>query len=179
MSGDSIGIGDATQSSGPRDRLLSKDMFISYASQDVAVASAVVEVLERQGIRCWIAPRDVTPGEFYADAIVHAIDTTQALILVLSKDAAVSHHILREVERASSKRHPVISLRIDRAPLPAGLEYFLNTSQWLDASEGEPNRAFPKLVDAVRNALTGTVASSTPNTSADAPASLKPAPRSK
>jgi TolB-like protein/lipoprotein NlpI len=111
--------------------------------------------LERQGIRCWIAPRDVTPGEFYADAIVHAIDATQALILVLSRHAAVSHHILREVERASSKRHPVISLRIDRAALPAGLEYFLNTSQWLDASEGKPSRAFPKLVEAVCRVLTG------------------------
>ena len=157
MSGDSLGTSDATQSSPLEAERppLSKDVFVSYASQDAAVANAVVEALERQGIRCWIAPRDVTPGEFYADAIVHAIDATQALILVLSQHAAVSHHILREVERASSKRHPVISLRIDRAALPAGLEYFLNTSQWLDASEGKPSRAFPKLVEAVCRVLTG------------------------
>jgi TolB-like protein len=156
MSGDSLVMGDATQSSSPADRPpLSKDVFISYASQDAAVANAVVDALEKQGIRCWIAPRDVTPGEFYADAIVHAIDAARALVLVLSQYAAVSHHILREVERASSKRHPVISLRIDRAVLPAGLEYFLNASQWLDASEGEPSRTFPKLVEAVRKALAG------------------------
>ena len=158
MSGDSLGIGDATPSSVPLEAgrpPLSKDVFVSYASQDAAVANAAVEALESQGIRCWIAPRDVTPGEFYADAIVHAIDAAQALVLVFSEHAAVSHHILREVERASSKRHPVISLRIDRAALPAGLEYFLNTSQWLDASEGEPRRAFPKLVEAVRKVLAG------------------------
>src|SRR5580692_1313244 len=155
MSGDSLGTSDATQSSPLEAERppLSKDVFVSYASQDAAVANAVVEALERQGIRCWIAPRDVTPGEFYADAIVHAIDATQALILVLSRHAAVSHHILREVERATSKRHPVISLRIDRAVLPAGLEYFLNTSQWLDASEGNVSRALPKLVEAVRKVL--------------------------
>jgi TolB-like protein len=129
------------------------DVFLSYASQDAAVADTVVAVLESQGIRCWIAPRDVTPGEFYAGSIVHAIDTTKAIVLVLSGSAAASPHVVREVERAASKRHPVISLRIDQAPLPADLEYFLNTSQWLDASGGETNRAMPKLVAAVRVAI--------------------------
>jgi hypothetical protein len=43
------------------------DAFISYASQDATVANAVVAALERRDVRCWIAPRDVTPGEFYAD----------------------------------------------------------------------------------------------------------------
>jgi len=129
------------------------DVFLSYASQDAAAADTVVAVLESKGIRCWIAPRDVTPGEFYAGSIVHAIDTTKAIVLILSGSAAASPHVVREVERAASKRHPVISLRLDQAPLPADLEYFLNTSQWLDASGGEINRAMPKLVAAVRVAI--------------------------
>jgi TolB-like protein/Tfp pilus assembly protein PilF len=129
------------------------DVFLSYASQDAAVANTVVAALESQGIRCWIAPRDVTPGEFYAGAIVHAIDAAKATVLILSGNAAASPHVVREVERAASKRHPVISLRLDQAPLPADLEYFLNTSQWLDASGGDTNRAIPKLVDAVRAAI--------------------------
>jgi TIR domain len=45
-------------------------VFISYASQDAAVANAVVEILEQHGGKCWIAPRDVTPGSQYADEIV-------------------------------------------------------------------------------------------------------------
>src|SRR5271167_4492498 len=109
-------------------------VFVSYASQDAAVATTVVEALERSGVACWIAPRDVTPGTFYADEIVHAIDAAKAVVLVLSKDAAQSPHVLREVERATSKRHSVISFRVDHAPLPAGLEYFLNSSHWLDAT---------------------------------------------
>src|ERR1700735_1205650 len=128
-------------------------VFVSYASQDAAVVSLVVEALERQGLKCWVAPRDVIAGEFYGDAIVRAIDAAQGLVLLLSKSAAASPHILREVERASSKGHPVISLRIDRAPLPAGLEYFLNTSQWLDASDGEIARLMAKLIVAVRAAI--------------------------
>jgi len=173
--------GDTTQLSVPpeADRPpLSKDVFVSYASQDVAVANSVVEALERQGIRCWIAPRDVTPGEFYAGVIVHAIDATKTTALILSENAADSPHVAREVERAASKRHPVISLRIDRAPLPADLEYFLNTSQWLDASEGEPSRMFPKLVGAVHKALGGSTtgsgnASTSPPVHVEGPASRR------
>jgi TolB-like protein len=130
-----------------------QDVFISYASPDSARAESVCEALEQAGVACWIAPRDVTPGTFYADEIVHAIDAAKAIVLILSHNAATSPHVLREVERAISKRHPVVSLRIDQARLPAGLAYFLNTSQWLDATGADAARVMPKLVAAVRLAM--------------------------
>jgi hypothetical protein len=37
-------------------------VFISYASQDVAVADAVCGALEDDGLNYWIAPRDVVTG---------------------------------------------------------------------------------------------------------------------
>jgi TIR domain-containing protein len=60
------------------------------------------------GFRCWIAPRDVIPGTMYADGIVHAIDESSILVLILSEWAIVSAHVGREIERAVSKRRPVI-----------------------------------------------------------------------
>ena len=127
--------------------------FISYASADSAIAHSVCAALERAGVNCWIAPRDVTPGEFYSEAIVHAIDAAKEVVLILSQNAATSEHVLREVERASSKRHTVVSFRIDLAPIPAALEYFLNTAQWLEASATGIERALPKLVDAVQRSV--------------------------
>ena len=131
----------------------SGDAFISYASQDKAVANAVCKYLESAGVACWIAPRNVTPGEFYAESIVHAIDSAKVAVLVLSQHTANSQHVLREIERATSRRHHVVTFRTDTAPLPAGLEYFLNTSQWLDASASGVHRALPKLLEAVRSAI--------------------------
>jgi len=125
-------------------------VFVSYASRDKAVADTIVATLEHAGITCWIAPRDVMAGTFYADAIVHAIDSATSLVLILSKDGARSHHVLRELERAASKRRPVITLKVDMEPLPAAFEYFLNTSQWIDASGDHPERQFPKLIEAIR-----------------------------
>ena len=42
------------------------DAFVSYASQDAAIANSIVESLEAQGLKCWIAPRDVKPRAQYA-----------------------------------------------------------------------------------------------------------------
>ena len=151
-----------------------RDVFISYASQDKAVAESACDALESAGLVCWIAPRDVVPGESFAGAIVHAIDATKVIVLVLSEHSASSQHVLREVERASSKRHPVIAFRIDLAPMPADFEYFLNTSQWLDASAIGVKHAFPKLVDAVKSALTQPSTGAHVNAGASAPAKTSP-----
>ena len=109
-------------------------IFISYSSSDAAVALEVCHALEDNGQSCWMAPRDVVPGEFYADALVRAIDAATVVLLVLSQHAAASPHVVREIERATSKRRPVLSLRIDPVQMPPALEYFLNASHWLDAS---------------------------------------------
>ncbi len=108
------------------------DVFVSYASQDASVAKSIVENLEQQGLRCWMAPRDVKPGTVYADAIVRAINESKALVLVLSAAAMASSHVGREVERAAAKKKQIIAFRLDSAPLSPELEYFLSNSQWID-----------------------------------------------
>jgi TolB-like protein/tetratricopeptide (TPR) repeat protein len=125
--------------------------FISYASQDAAVAGALVEALERHGVGCWIAPRDVKAGALYADAIARAISGAKAFVLVLSESAIASSHVGKEIERASSKKRPVIVLRIDAAPLTPALEYFLSESQWVEAQTGSMEAAYAKLIDDIRD----------------------------
>ncbi|HSY09171.1 MAG TPA: TIR domain-containing protein [Steroidobacteraceae bacterium] len=154
VEGEGADSGAPAPSSGPVEHVAGA-VFVSYASSDSATAESLCAYLERAGITCWIAPRDVRPGDFYADAIVQAINVCQALVLVLSAHSIASPHVVREVERASSKQRPVIAFRIDATPLPPGLEYFLSTSQWLDASADGAERAYPKLVEAVRRRSAG------------------------
>ncbi|MGO9038432.1 MAG: TIR domain-containing protein [Steroidobacteraceae bacterium] len=129
------------------------DVFVSYASADAAVANSIVENLEKQGVKCWMAPRDVTPGSHYADEIVGAINDAKILVLVLSEHAVASAHVGKELERASSKRRRIIALRADAAPLTRSFEYFLSESQWIDvAALGMPG-ALMKLTQAVGQGL--------------------------
>src|SRR5271169_2595003 len=125
------------------------DVFVSYASQDAGIANSIVEHLEGQGLKCWMAPRDVKPGAQYADAIVRAINEARALVLVMSGNAVGSSHVGKEIERASSKRKPIIAFRIDATPLNRALEYFLSESQWIDVKALGMPAALAKLGEAV------------------------------
>jgi TolB-like protein len=127
-----------------------RPVFVSYASQDVVVAHRICAALEAAGLRCWIAPRDVRAGEPYAAAIVEAINSCRMLVLVLTQSAVDSPHVLREVERASSKKRSVLSIRLDAANLPPELEYFLSANHWLEASSGTIESVFPALIESVR-----------------------------
>jgi hypothetical protein len=146
----------------PPPALAERVVFISYATADKAAAEAMVAALEREGILGWIAPRDVTPGVFYADASVQALNAAKLFIAVLSVHSVGSQHVLREIERASSKKRPLIAFRLDPAPLPPGLEYFLSASQWLDACGGEMAVALAQMVSAARKGLALPAASAAP-----------------
>jgi hypothetical protein len=87
---------------------MSHDVFISYSSKDKNAADAVCAVLERNNIRCWIAPRDVLPGAVWGAAIIGAIQAAKIIVLVFSGAANTSPQIEREVERAISKGIPII-----------------------------------------------------------------------
>jgi TolB-like protein/Flp pilus assembly protein TadD len=151
----------------------SRPAFISYAAHDAAVAQKVCSTLEAAGFPCWIAPRNVIPGTMYADGIVHAIDESSILVLILSEHAVASAHVGREIERAVSKRHPVVALRIDSAPLTAAFEYFLNQSQWIEG--GGSDAAIAQLVGAVGQHLAPGTATSSTNPNQASAAHLKPA----
>ncbi len=138
-----------TSTEAPNQITSGHDVFISYASQDAAVANSIVESLEQHGCTCWIAPRDVKAGTVYADAIVRAINDTKALVLILSTSAMASSHVGREVERAASKRKQIIAFRLDGAALSPELEYFLSNSQWIDLVALGMPAALRKLKEAV------------------------------
>jgi TIR domain len=109
------------------------DVFISHSSKDKVYADAVCARLESEGVRCWIAPRDILPGMSWGSAIVEAIESTRLMVLLFSSNANASPQIEREVERALNKEVPIVPLRLESVLPGKSLEYFLGTPHWLDA----------------------------------------------
>ena len=109
------------------------EVFLSYAHEDKPVADAACAIIEKSGIRCWIAPRDVVPGADYATALMEALDRCKALVLIFSRWANESAHIRREVERAVSRGIPLIPVRVENIEPNAALKYFVGSVRWLDA----------------------------------------------
>jgi len=56
------------------------EIFISYASQDREIAYSLCEYLEKNGLLCWIAPRNISPSQKYSEAIIRGIIQKQTLM---------------------------------------------------------------------------------------------------
>ncbi len=123
-------------------------LFISYSSDDAAVAGDILNQLETAGVPCWIAPRDIPPGADYASEIIPAIRDACALLFLYSQSANLSKHCLREVEAAISSGIDIFPVRLDATPMAPGLEYRLSTTQWIDANTIESLREVAAVISA-------------------------------
>ena len=52
---------------------MNHDVFISYSSKEKSIADGVCHYLEANGVKCWMAPRDIPAGTDYGDLIDEAI----------------------------------------------------------------------------------------------------------
>ena len=133
------------------------EIFISYSSQDKAVASAVQQTLENASLECWIASRDITPGRKYAEAILDGIDQCKVFLLVLSASSNASPQVEMEVNRAASKNKIILSFRLDQGSLSKSLEYYLSSRHWLEAANPPGEADFNALISAVQRLLAAAV----------------------
>lgn len=132
---------------------MAHEIFISYAGEDRAVAETVCARLEGNEMRCWMAPRDILPGDSYGKAIIDAIMESRVVILIFSAHANKSPHILNEVERAVSGNKSIVPFRIDNIHPSRALELFVSSSQWLDAYPKPEKKHFKMLADTLRHLL--------------------------
>jgi len=130
------------------------DIFISYSHEDKAVADAICATLESHTIRCWIAPRDVLPGEDYPASIINAIEQCRIMVLVYSSKSNNSDHVTRELTKAVSSAAIIIPFRIEDIPLSKNMEYLIGIPHWLDALTPPLEQHIDKLVQTVKVLLT-------------------------
>jgi hypothetical protein len=133
---------------------VAKTAFISYASEDESVAGTISEYLERTGVSCWIAPRDVRPGADYGSEIIDGIESSSVLVLVLSEHANTSEFVKREVERAVSKGKPIFPVRVREVVPSKSLELFISSAEWVDAWQPPIEQYLGRLADSIRSAST-------------------------
>jgi len=129
------------------------DAFISHSSRDKIAADTCCAMLEKSGVRCWIAPRDVKPGTEYGSSIIDGIDQSRLLVLIFSSSANDSHQIRREIERAVSKSKPIIPVRIEEVTPTKSMEYFLGAIHWLDALTPPIEKHFQQLSETIKAIL--------------------------
>ena len=133
-------------------KIIGKDsprVFISHSTKNADVAAAICAAVEHRGIRCWIAPRDISSGRDWAEEIMSGIERCRVMVIVWSSHSNRSRPVMSEVERAVSKGLAIIPFRIEHLQPSKSFEFFFATTQWLDAITPPLLKHINKLADQV------------------------------
>jgi len=123
-------------------------VFISYGSHDRRVADSLCSWLEGRGIPCWIAPRDISSGN-YAGEITRALRSADIILVVCSKASCQSEHVKNEVTLAFNNAKQIIPYCLEENAFDDDLEYFLASKQRVSTS-GDSNQDFALLEKMIR-----------------------------
>lgn len=86
------------------------DVFISYSTQDEKEAYGLKEILEANGVKCWMAPDSIPGGSSHLREIPNAIKHSKVFLLLLSDHSQKSKWVEKELEMACRNESPVTIL---------------------------------------------------------------------
>ncbi len=143
-----------------------KKVFISYSfprdtegeeadsiASDQGVADQVCRRLESEGIHCWVAPRDILPGDSWLDSMIEAVKQCQIFILVFSANTYRSQWVKDEITLALNRNIKIIPFRIENISPQGTLEILQARCQWVDAYTPPLEKHLDRLAQAVRTHL--------------------------
>jgi hypothetical protein len=135
---------------------MAHDVFISYSSKDKPIADAVCSNLETAGVRCWVAPRDIAPGEDWPTAIARAIASSRIMLLIFTANANTSEDVSRELILAANSKLVIIPFKIENVEPEPGKQYYLARTHWLDAMNPPTREQIAILIQRVKTILPAT-----------------------
>ena len=110
-------------------------VFISYSKRETDIAVCVHNYLERKGIVCWMAAKDIEGGLSYSVQMVDAMTHCAAVVVLASSSSNVATHIKDELEIAVDDKKKMICLKLEDYALTEQNELYLKDAKWIDASK--------------------------------------------
>jgi len=125
---------------------MNHDIFISYSSHDQEFANKICAALEDKNIKCWIAPRDITGGMKYTEALLRGVHSSKIFLLLLSSYSNASRHVEREIECADHSNKRIIPLVLEKISLSQHFEYFLAGTHMLHIDALSIEKSIDKII---------------------------------
>lgn len=115
------------------------DIFISYASEDVAVVRQLVYLLEKHDWSVWW-DRSILAGSSFDRAIEEAIDKAKCIIVVWSEKSAISSWVRAEADEGR-QRDILVPIIIEETRIPLAFRqiHAINLIHW------QPTQADPRV----------------------------------
>ncbi len=132
---------------------MKKYIFITHSSHDGEKAKRIRDYLETNGVRCWMAPRDIPVGEEWAEAILSGIENASGMLLVFSSNSNDSSQVRREIERAIHNDLPVFPVRIENVVPSKAMEYYISSNHWMDIFGGNFESNLKNLANVIKTKI--------------------------
>ncbi len=129
------------------------DVFISHSSVDKEIADRLCSFLEHNGLKCWIAPRDIEPGCEWPVAIREATRHVKVMVVIYSVNSARSTQVPKELTLADKRKKKIIPYKIDDTDLIGSFDYFLSGAHWIMENKANPNASFHELYRVICNSI--------------------------
>ncbi|MBR4732372.1 MAG: TIR domain-containing protein [Lachnospiraceae bacterium] len=120
-------------------------VFISYSSKNADLANAMVAYLEKKGITCWYAPRNIEPGSEWVPAIKSALQAAKVFVLLYTHQSNESRQVMNEVALAFNAGKTMVPYCATDEKMNDELEYYLTRVHWLNAVNKPQEECFEEL----------------------------------
>lgn len=120
-------------------------IFISYSRKDTQIADSLARDLTSVGVDVWMDREDIEVGERWSTAIQNALETAQAMVLVLSPDSMSSSNVEDEFTYFLDNNKPIVPIMVRQTRL----HFQLHRLQWIDFTGDKPEQAYERLLRAL------------------------------
>ena len=117
-------------------------VFISYAHDDAALAQRVCKALAESGLQVSDPNRDHLRGENWAREVAHALEESEAMVVLLTPAAIGSTAVMRNIDYAigaknySNRLIPVVVGGIDGFP-SAEVPWIVRRMPWFELDDDQ------------------------------------------
>ena len=126
-------------------------IYLSHAGADAKWAQELARCLDKEGFKVWTPLNELTPGENWARALENALESSDAMVVLLSPDAIKSQWTRFEIDYAlSSPKYQNRLVSVLLKPTQ-DVPWILRKLRWINAAK-DPATTARQIVDVLKPA---------------------------
>jgi hypothetical protein len=122
-------------------------IFISYASEDRAIAQTLAEALQQEGWTVWW-DRKIPVGKSFHEVIENAIDQARCVIVIWTGNSVESDWVRNEADEGN-RRSILVPVRMGEVRIPLGFRH-LQAADLQSWCAGTPHAEYEGLLESIR-----------------------------